>query len=373
MQDDLGMSHAAAGLLATIPVACMGLFALPAAAASARWGTRRAIAACLAMIATAGLLRAAAPGALVVLALTVPIGIGMGACGALLPVAVKERFAGRAAVATGAYTTGIQVGSVSSTLVVVALAGAGSWRLSLVVLSLSAVAVTLAWLALDHDGGAAPPPRPGRSELRAVLRSRAVWVLVAIFALMGMVYYGLIAWLPDAYGERGWTERSAGGLIAALSFAQIPGALGGAWLGRRVPDRRVLLGTAAAVLAAGAIGVAFLPSVAYAGAVLAGLGMGLLFTGVLTVPLDLGATPTEAGAIAGVMLTGGYAAAACAPVILGAVRDATGSFTGVLDAVAATGVAVFAVCLLLPRGTHSPASSDPIRSSPASSSSGAVP
>ena len=367
------MSHAAAGLLATIPVACMGLFALPAAAASARWGTRRAIAACLAAIASAGLLRAAAPSALVVLLLTVPVGIGMGACGALLPVAVKERFAARAAVATGAYTTGIQVGAVTSTLVVVALAGAGSWRLSLAVLSLSAVAVTVAWLALDHDGGAPPPTAPRRAELGAVVRTRAVWVLVAVFALMGMVYYGLVAWLPDAYGERGWSERSAGGLIAALSFAQIPGALGGAWLGRRIPDRRVLLGAAACVLAAGAIGVALVPSAAYVGAVLAGLGMGLLFTAVLTVPLDLGAGPTEAGAIAGVMLTGGYVAAACSPVILGALRDATGSFTGVLDGVAGTAVTLVAVCLLLPRGTHNAASNDPMRSSPASRSSRAVP
>jgi CP family cyanate transporter-like MFS transporter len=140
-----------------------------------------------------------------------------------------------------------------------------------------------------------------------------------------------------------------------------------------VPDRRVLLGGAACVLAAGAIGVALVPSTAYAGAVLAGLGMGLLFTVVLTVPLDLAASPTEAGAIAGVMLTGGYLAAACSPVILGVLRDATGSFTGVLDGVAGTSVALLGVCLLLPRGTHSAASSDPIRSTPASRSSRAVP
>jgi MFS transporter, CP family, cyanate transporter len=30
IRDDLGLSHAVAGLLGTIPVLCMGLFALPA-------------------------------------------------------------------------------------------------------------------------------------------------------------------------------------------------------------------------------------------------------------------------------------------------------------------------------------------------------
>ena len=44
IQDDLGVSHAVAGLLTTIPVLCMGLFALPAPRISSRYGTRLAIA-----------------------------------------------------------------------------------------------------------------------------------------------------------------------------------------------------------------------------------------------------------------------------------------------------------------------------------------
>ena len=44
-----------------------------------------------------GLARAAAPGAPLVFALTFPIGVGMGVAGALVPVAVKEHFAGRPA------------------------------------------------------------------------------------------------------------------------------------------------------------------------------------------------------------------------------------------------------------------------------------
>ena len=110
IDDDLGVSHAVAGLLGTIPVLCMGLFAPPAAYVAGRLGTRAAIAACLAAIAGFGLLRAAAPGAPLVLALTFPFGVGMGFAGALMPVAVKERFAHRPAFASGVYTTGINMG-----------------------------------------------------------------------------------------------------------------------------------------------------------------------------------------------------------------------------------------------------------------------
>lgn len=354
IQDDLGMSHAASGLLGTIPVLCMGLFALPAARVAGRWGTRRAIGACLATIALAGLLRGVAPNALALLLFTVPVGIGMGVCGALLPVAVKERFVRRPALGTGVYATGIQVGAVSSSIAVVVLAAVGGWRLALVVLSLAAAAVAVGWMVLDTERGGVPPRAADAGELLEVARSRTTWVLVAGFGLMGMVYYGHVSWLPDAYQEHGWSEASAAGLIAVLSLFQVPGAIAGAWLGDRIADRRVLLTAAAVALAIASVGVAAVPGGGYVWVALAGLAMGILFTIMLTLPLDLSSQPTEAGAIAGVMLAGGYTLAALAPVLLGALRDATGSFGAVLAGIAGGAVVLVAVLACIPRTTHHP-------------------
>ena len=75
IRDDLGMSHGAAGLLATIPVLCMGIFAPPAA--YPRRGCGRAVTVALLLIGFGGLLRAVARAFLLIL-LTIPIGIGMG-------------------------------------------------------------------------------------------------------------------------------------------------------------------------------------------------------------------------------------------------------------------------------------------------------
>ncbi len=111
IQDDLDMSHAAAGLLGTIPVLCMGAFAPPAPYLSGRAGTRLAIALSLALIGFFGLARAGAPGPVLLILLTLPLGVGIGFAGAIMPVAVKERFPDRPAFSTGVYTTGINVGS----------------------------------------------------------------------------------------------------------------------------------------------------------------------------------------------------------------------------------------------------------------------
>src|SRR5207253_8835299 len=90
IQSDLGVSHGVAGLLGTIPVLCMGLFAPPAPFLSGRIGSRRAIGAALALVGAFGVARAVVPGAAGVVLLTSPLGMGMGLAGAMLPVAVKE-------------------------------------------------------------------------------------------------------------------------------------------------------------------------------------------------------------------------------------------------------------------------------------------
>src|SRR5260221_1203008 len=139
IQDDLGSSHAVVGLLATIPVLCMGLFAPLAAYLAARIGTRQAMTIGLALIGSFGIIRALGPGAWSVVLLTLPVGIGMGIGKALPPIAVKERISTRPATGTGVDTTGIQCGTAASAALAVPLAGVlGGWRGSLIALSVVA-------------------------------------------------------------------------------------------------------------------------------------------------------------------------------------------------------------------------------------------
>jgi CP family cyanate transporter-like MFS transporter len=339
---DLGLAHWEAGLLGTLPVLCMGLFALPAGRVAVRFGTRPAIGVCLAMIAGAGLARALAGAALPLIAFTLPIGIGMGVAGALLPVAAKEGFAARPARATGVYTTGIQIGALAATLAAVPLAVSGSWHLALAVFSLAAALAAGAWLVLAPTA-ARPRRTAGRADLRRAASRPGVWNVAAAFALMSVIYYGLVAWLAGVFVERGWSEAKAGGLLVALSVAQVPGGL----LVASVADgdrRERLILAAALATAAGTLGLATLPGLAWAWAVLVGAGIGALFPLVLTMPLDLAGEPAEVGAIAGVVLGAGYSVAAIAPVGLGAVRDLTGSFAGALWTL--VGAAVLLVALL---------------------------
>jgi CP family cyanate transporter-like MFS transporter len=344
IDDDLDVSHAVAGLLTTIPVLCMGLFALPAAHVAARLGTRAAIGACLAGIAGFGLLRAAAPDAPLVLALTFPIGVGMGLAGALMPVAVKERFAHRPAFASGVYTTGINLGSALSSALAVPLAAAfGGWRAALAVFSACTIMCFAAWLFFTPPVRGdrvqtAPPPLPwGR---------RVVWALAILFALQSIVYYGLVAWMPDSFQEHGWSDATAGALVGVMSVAALPAGLLVPYLADRGGSRRQWLTLSAGMLLVATLGIATLPDAGWVWAALAGFGIGATFPLSLTLPLDVAHEPADAGAVVGVMLGAGYTITAIGPLGLGAIRDLTGSYSASLWVL--VGVALAFVASVLP-------------------------
>jgi MFS transporter, CP family, cyanate transporter len=329
IQHDLDVSHTVAGLLGTIPVLCMGLFAPPAAFLSGRVGSRRALAVALALIGCFGIARVAVPGAAGAVLLTFPMGIGMGLAGAMLPVAVKERFADRPSFATGVYTAGITIGAAVAAAVAVPVANAlGSWRWPLFLFSAVSVVLVVVWLLLTRS----EPPHV-RSDVRPLklpIRTPIAWHLVAAFFFMASVFYGINAWLPDSYVEHGWSQSSAGDLLAVLNAVTIPIGFAVSWLADHYGSRRVWLSAAATIQLVALLGIRLLPAGGWGWAVLLGVGIGPLFPLTLTLPLDVADDPRQVAALAGMMLGVGYTLSAGSPLVLGVIRDLAGGFGPVL-------------------------------------------
>jgi cyanate permease len=69
----------------------------------------------------------------------------------------------------------------------------------------------------------------------------------------------------------------------------------------------------------------------------------------MTLPLDVADDAPAVAAFTGVMLGAGYSISAVSPFALGAVRDATGSFSDALWLLVATGTALLVACATLSR------------------------
>jgi CP family cyanate transporter-like MFS transporter len=166
--------------------------------------------------------------------------------------------------------------------------------------------------------------------LRLPLRTPLAWRLVAAFFFMSSVFYGINAWLPDTYVERGWSQSAAGGLLAVLNTVTIPVGFAVAWAADRWGTRRLWLGAAATLQLVALVGIELLPSAGWGWAVLLGFGIGPLFPLTMTLPLDAADDPRTVAALAGMMLGIGYTLSAASPLALGAVRDLAGGFGPVL-------------------------------------------
>jgi MFS transporter, CP family, cyanate transporter len=328
IDSDLGVSHAVTGLLGTIPLLCMGLFAPAAGPLAARVGATRAMTLVLLTIGIAGIARALVPGAAGVIAVTVPIGIGIAIGNVLAPVIVKTTFADRPLLATGLFAFGIQIGAGASGALAVPLADAlGGWRQSLFVISLACLAAAIAWIPM-----ARAIHMPAGTERAPALpwRSASAWRLAIMFAFVSTTYYGTGAWLADAFVEHGWSEARAGSLIGILNVAALGGTLLIALAGDRIGSRRSYLVGGLSLVLAGLLVAIFAPAAGVVAAVMMGFGIGCGFSLSMALPIDVSPDGAAVAATTGLMLLVAYTIAAASPVGLGAIRDLTGGYEAVM-------------------------------------------
>jgi CP family cyanate transporter-like MFS transporter len=268
---------------------------------------------------------------------------------------VAKRIPTRPALGTGAYAGGIVAGSTLASGLAVPLAVGDDWRRALILISLASIVCVVAWLVLV---GARRSDRvAGAVALRLPWSDRTGWLLVVVFGLQSVLFYGIVSWLPNAFVERGWDEASAGALIGVFNGVGLITTIGLPIVADRLGSRRTQLLVASAVAVVALIAVIAAPDLAFLWVSILGLALGAVFPLVLTLPLDVTDDPSRVGSVAALMLLGGYILSSIGPVVLGAARDITGDFGASLWLLVALAVVLVASCLTLSperlrRGIH---------------------
>ncbi|MBI3746070.1 MAG: MFS transporter, partial [Chloroflexi bacterium] len=292
------------------------------------------VAACIAMVGVFGVARAMAPDAASVLATTVGIGVGMALVGPIFSMVVRSRARGHPAAATGAYVAGMIIGGSIAAAIVVPLADTtGGWRPAFGAIAAAAVVSLLAWLVLmpADTGGRSRPTFP-----KLPWRRPSAWLLGFVFASQSTLFYASITWLASAYVERGWSVGDAAALIAFFNGIGLLTTLAVPAVADRFGTRRIQMGTAGVIAVIGSLGVVLSPGegpgsmITFGSVAILGVGIGAFFPLALTLPVDAARDPADAASITALMLLVGYVVSSIAPVVLGLVRDASGSFVVVL-------------------------------------------
>jgi MFS transporter, CP family, cyanate transporter len=355
LRADLDLPAGIAGLLTTIPVLCMGICAPIGPRIAARIGPATAFAVCLAAIVGFGVARAFAPGVPLLLLATLGIGIAIGTAGAIPSMIVAQRMPSRPALGTGAYAGGIVAGSTLASGLAVPLAVDDDWRQALLIVSLVSIVSLVAWLALVGIGRR--DRVTGEVARRLPFRDATAWMLVLVFGLQSILFYGVVAWLPNAFVERGWDEATAGALIGVFNGIGLVTTIGLPLVADRLGSRRGQLVASSVVAVAALLAIIAAPDLAFLWIAVLGLALGAVFPLVLTLPLDVTDDPTRVGSVAALMLFGGYVLSSSGPVLLGAARDVTGNFAASEWILVLIGIVLVASCLTLSperlhRGIH---------------------
>ena len=325
----LRLSGAAAGLLLTIPVLCFGAIAPLAPLLSRRLGIARSVALILSAI-IAGLVLRVSGGVLMLFAGTTIAAAGAACGNVLLPVVVRRSFADRVGRMSSLYSTalvGMAALAAGATVPLAHLVGHG-WRGGLAVWAAPAIVALLIWLPQLWREPAQPAQSVRPARVRELTRDRVTWQLTLFFAVQSWGFYATIAWLPSIFESHGIGSTSAGLLLGLSGAMAVPAALLVPRLAARWRDQGALAAALTAVTALGYAGLLLAPASApVLWALVLGIGQGACFPLALTmIVLRSGSAHLTAGLSTHVQSVG-YLLAAAGPLTIGALHDATGSWT----------------------------------------------
>ena len=320
------MSSAAASALTTLPIVCLGLFAMCAPWLGRRLGTERTLLACMVLITVGTALRGVGHVPLLFMASALA-GVGIAVSNVLLSALIKREFPRHGAAMMGGYTMAVCGG---------AAAGAGftvplehvfdiGWTGALAMWAVPAAVALLLWAPQ------AWPVRPLASEsgfvVQGLWRDPLAWQVTLYMGLQSALAYSVMGWLAPILRERGLSAESAGFVVSVSVLTQVATCLVVPGMALR-RQRQVGLAVGSALLTVAAILACMFAPLGgiWVWAVALGTAQGSTFALALTLIVMRSPDASVAARLSGMAQGVGYLIAAGGPLLVGLLRAWTGSF-----------------------------------------------
>jgi len=331
MQGELGLSRASAGLLTTLPVLCFGGLSAAASMLGNRIGSERTLVFAM-LTMTAGSVLRLMGGAPCLFVGTIVIGSSITVGNVLVPGIIKQDFGAKSGLVTGVYTAVLISGAAMASAISAPLAhGAGiGWRGSLLVWAAPQLLAAVVWVPSLRQPRRPRPPAAKSGSASVLLRSRVTWGLAVFMGSQSLTYFAVLAWLPALLQDHGVAASHAGGALALFNVLGIGTALVMPSLAARCTDQRALALSISLAWGIGIGGLLVAPEAYWVWASVAGLAQGASLSLAFALMVLRARTPEVARGLSGTVQSLGYLIGATGPFTLGALRDATPSWTAPL-------------------------------------------
>lgn len=340
IRDDLGISNTLAGMITTLPLLAFALFSPFAPNLANKYGTRLTIFSSIIFL-TIGITIRSVAGSIGLFLGTAIIGLAISVCNVLLPSLVKLDFPDKIGTMTGIYTVSMNAFGAIASGVSVPIALSFGWSGSLgiwIILSFVAMAIWIPQLKRNQKS----VNNEDKENIKVSLwKSPLAWQVSIYMGLQSLLFYSMVAWLPEILIDRGMASSQAGLMLSLLQIAIIPVTFIISIIAGRRSNQRflVIIGTVCAL-----IGILGLLSgnlnYAYICVILLGVGGGfkfglsMMFFNLRTLSVD------EAARLSGMAQSVGYLLAACGPMLFGYLHDISNGWTMPLIML----LAILAIC-----------------------------
>jgi CP family cyanate transporter-like MFS transporter len=331
VHDELHMSETQVGLLIGLPLALFAIAAVPGSLLIARIGTNLAVIIGMVIAALAGAARAAAIDVATLYAAAIATGFGVAIMQPALPTLVRSWLPRHIALGTIAYTSGMLIGSMFTTVLTIPLVlplVGGSWRLDLIAWAVPALLIAPVFYLLSPGNGGGG----GGKSVDAAIGGRwwpdwknpLVWLLGLTFGSNNSAYFSTNAFLGDFLASHG-KPQLLGLALGWLNGAQIVTPFMLLFLAERLQRRAWPFLIFGPILLAAFLGLMFVPSTLWiiVCAALIGFTTAITLIATLNLPPMLSA-PADLPRTAAGMFTISYTTAIVVPTISGALWDVTG-------------------------------------------------
>jgi CP family cyanate transporter-like MFS transporter len=328
IREDLGLSNGWAGFLTTLPLLTFATFSLFAAGIGKRLGLARAIFVALFVLLLGSIWRVSG-GKLSLFLGTGLTGIGIVICNVLLIPLIKKRLPGKLGLVTASYTTGMSLFAAIGSGISAPLATDWSWgwRGSLlfwVGLLIVGLAVWFPQISFDNEKS---PTTTTQSPRVNVWKSRLAWNVCLFMGVQSMLYFTIIAWLPDMLVARGYSLGRAGLILSLMQVVGLLGSFFAPMLAVRFRDQvGMVIGIGLMYLLGFSSLLSTTAFINYAGLTLAGLGLGASVSLAYTMIGLRTDSEQSTTALSGMVQSTGYYMAALGPVLFGIAFDVFGDW-----------------------------------------------
>lgn len=229
----------------------------------------------------------------------------------------------------------VNTGITLTLFLTVPLAGMLGWRKTLLAYGLVSVVLLVAWAVFGRDKAAekvsaeaAAPVETAR--YRDIWRMKETWLIALIFTGPLALYLAFNTWLPKYYMEAfGMTRAAAAQYTGMFNLIGIPTAILAGFLTQWLGLRRPFIIGAGVLIGFAAFGMFLFnnPLIILVSAVVLGICLFIASSPLLTLAMELpGMTPQKISLLMGTMFSFAYVLSSISPMLVGYLRDTTGSF-----------------------------------------------